>query len=211
MTDKSTKRRNAIIAAVAGAALLMGGSTYALWSQTVDITSGAITTGDLALEADAMQVFDASSDSTSTSKTIELFETETFSITGDSITLGSWKMVPGDTVAMIFPYKVTLDGDNLFGKLTVDCASIMALFGQDGPDETVTLEYATYDGTSHGKALSARNPVTAGSLTVGEFSSATSLAAFVLYVTLDADELVNTDTILASAQEVSATLEQIRR
>lgn len=44
------KKTTGIIAGAAGAALLMGGSTFALWSDSVDVPDSTITSGNLAVE-----------------------------------------------------------------------------------------------------------------------------------------------------------------
>lgn len=61
--SRSRKRRNGLIAAAAGIALLIGGSTYALWSASDSIQGGTITAGDLNLVAGESQgTFDVSAD-----------------------------------------------------------------------------------------------------------------------------------------------------
>jgi len=61
-TQASTKRRNAVLAGAAGVALLLGGSTYALWSDTAEITGGTIHAGDLALGSVELTQWDVSAD-----------------------------------------------------------------------------------------------------------------------------------------------------
>ena len=127
MTNKSTKRRNAVIAAVAGAALLLGGSTYALWSATANMDGGTIQSGNLAITAGKSNAWDVSQDRTDQdSAWVQTVGTadvpsqfiDFMSKTAHAIdSLQDWTMVPGDTVALAFPYKITLDGDNLVAQL----------------------------------------------------------------------------------------------
>jgi len=130
MTNKSTRRRNAVISAVAGAALLVGGSTYALWSANDTIKGGTITGGDLAIAVGDMQAWDVSEDRTDNNTggvTAADGTTVLQGLKGHAIKdleperegAPYWKMVPGDTVAMTFPYVVTLEGDNLVAGLEI--------------------------------------------------------------------------------------------
>ena len=130
MTNKSTKRRNAVISAIAGAALLVGGSTYALWSANDTIRGGTITGGNLAIAVGDMQAWDVSEDRIdidTNGVTAADGETVLQGLRGHAIknlqpqNVGDpyWKMVPGDTVAMAFPYTITLEGDNLVAGLEI--------------------------------------------------------------------------------------------
>ena len=160
MTNKSTKRRNAVIAAVAGAALLVGGSTYALWQASVPLQGGSITSGNLALEAGDSTQWDVSVDRLDQKAKITTAETAPQGVTPIStITLDelghaiedleNWTMVPGDTVALTFPYRITLEGDNLVAQLGIDIdptsqlwANLDAKF-KDPNDEQNFLSYIT--------------------------------------------------------------------
>jgi len=62
MNQASAKRRNALLAGAAGVALLIGGSTYALWSQQTSLNGGTITAGNLALTAATLGNYDVSAD-----------------------------------------------------------------------------------------------------------------------------------------------------
>jgi len=141
MSKKSTKRRNAVIAGVAAAALFMGGSTYALWSSEVTITGGQIRSGNLRIEGAPLSAWDVSGDRTDQTdliKTLALLDDDNKTViapvtlaategdeeTGTTMPYGhpiqsleTWRMVPGDTVAIAFPYKITLVGDNLVARL----------------------------------------------------------------------------------------------
>ena len=60
--DTSARRRNGIVALAAGAALLIGGGTYSLWSATDTIPGGTITAGNLALTKGTLGSYDVSAD-----------------------------------------------------------------------------------------------------------------------------------------------------
>ena len=131
MTNKSTKRRNAVIAAIAGAALLLGGSTYALWSATANMNGGTIQSGNLAIVAGDSNAWDVSQDRSDSQGNSYVKTAETGPVAQQTIKfntvkpghaiedLEKWTMVPGDTVALTFPYEITLDGDNLVAKLSL--------------------------------------------------------------------------------------------
>jgi len=159
MTNKSTKRRNAVVAAIAGAALLLGGSTYALWSAQDSAQGGVIQSGNLAITAGKITSWDVSADRTDTDSLEIAASTEEgvsfpeiqFDATapkGHGINLATWRMVPKDVVAIAFPYNITLVGDNLVAKLTMS-------EGDASYSENATVTYQVFqvleDGTT--KAL----------------------------------------------------------
>jgi len=146
MNNKSTKaqRRKAIIAGVAAAALFMGGSTYALWSSNATVKGGQIISGNLDIKGAPLSAWDVSGDRTDQKefiKTLPLIDDDenvviapvtlagaAYDGTGAPVpvtvpkghlikTLDTWRMVPGDTVAIAFPFKITLVGDNLVAGL----------------------------------------------------------------------------------------------
>ena len=146
------KRATAVLAVAAGAALLIGGSTYALWSQTANMNGGMITSGDLQLLAGDVSSFDVSADRVDSSTTEEKDRSvldaalnpltfnqgeasavENLNCGEDEVTLtghvigepGEWLIVPGDTTAVLFPYAVTLKGDNLVAELTIDTTGLV--------------------------------------------------------------------------------------
>jgi len=158
MTNKSMKRRNAVIAAVAGAALLVGGSTYALWQQSANMVGGTIQAGDLSIKAGTSTFWDVSEDRGD--QTLDAITTPANEngVDGTTVTLDGlkahaipdledWTMVPGDTVALAFPYKITLDGDNMVAQLglSVNDAMRQALSQtfeyQVSPDTSIDVPY----------------------------------------------------------------------
>ena len=136
----STKRRNALLAAGAAAVLLLGGSTYALWSATSSVDGGEITAGDLDLKADEAGYWDVSDDRADV-EAIEVTTPDVVSGSGVAITLdgvegheidpGTWRIVPGDTVLITIPYTMVLEGDNLVAKLTLNAEDLIEDSGFD--------------------------------------------------------------------------------
>ncbi|MGR4010380.1 alternate-type signal peptide domain-containing protein [Leucobacter sp. 1207-22] len=88
-----------IVAAVAGGALLLGGSTFALWSDSVKEAGGQITAGNLDVNLVGTTWQDVSG------------------TTPKNIDLATFKIVPGDTIKGSFAVDLALKGDNLNAEL----------------------------------------------------------------------------------------------
>lgn len=120
MTEEK-KRRKGLVWVAGGAALLLGGSTFALWSASDTFAGGTITAGDLNLVQSADTTFwDASSDRADATATITGTDGSQLAHALDPADAATWRMVPGDKVAAAFSADVTLEGDNLVGLLSVD-------------------------------------------------------------------------------------------
>jgi alternate signal-mediated exported protein len=100
-------RTKGVIAGIAGLALLTGGTTFALWSDSATVTGGTITNGNLDVAAiGTLNWVDTSADRADA---------------GHAITnLGTWRMVPGDVITGTQGLGVALEGDNLVANLVVD-------------------------------------------------------------------------------------------
>lgn len=100
---------------VAGAALVLGGATSALWSASVS-SPGVLASGDLSLETcGGPDWFDVSGDRKDATGTVPGTDG---SQRGHRITPTTWKIVSGDKVAVSHCASVTLAGDNLVGRLS---------------------------------------------------------------------------------------------
>ncbi|WP_217133845.1 alternate-type signal peptide domain-containing protein [Leucobacter chinensis] len=95
------KTTTGFIAGAAGAALLLGGSTFALWSDSVQAPGGEIQSGNLEVAVTGSQWNDISAGGD----------------TGREITLADFKVVPGDTIEGSFDVDLALQGDNLAAEL----------------------------------------------------------------------------------------------
>ena len=153
-TQTSAKRRNAILAAIAGATLLIGGSTYALWSVTDNFGTASIAAGNFNLVAGTSNAWDVSTD---------LVATETAVVTDTAVTLdglsgvaiadlSAFQTVPGDTLALTFPFDVTVSGDNLVAALQISGTDTLGASGTfaaatDGTLENIHLSYQLFDST----------------------------------------------------------------
>ena len=120
MTEEK-KRRKGLVWVAGGAALLLGGSTFALWSASDTFAGGTITAGDLNLVQAADTTFwDVSSDRLDATATLTGTDGSQLGHALSPSDASTWRMVPGDKVAATFSADVTLEGDNLVGLLSLD-------------------------------------------------------------------------------------------
>jgi len=247
MKTKMARRRNIVVAAVAGMALLVGGSAYSLWSATGSIQGGdEITAGNMELNGGESNAWDVSGDRANNTTPVETEAAGGFlavplvddkdPILGTLVDLATWKIVPGDTIALTFPFQITLQGDNLAAELTMPGAQNLIDKGEDttfaGKGSNLTLEYQVFG--ADGKAMGAK--VTAGNqnLTVAYFETnanvigatyegnmpvktvdpvtGEAVVTLVLYITFDktVTDRIDAGSILKLSQSVEATLAQVR-
>lgn len=98
----STRKTKATIAAVALSAVALTGSTLALWSDSASADASALTSGHLTLTPGAQTAADVSPD-----------------VTPTTITLDTFRVVPGDTIRIAKTVTIDAVGDNLEAELTV--------------------------------------------------------------------------------------------
>ncbi|MCL2779900.1 MAG: alternate-type signal peptide domain-containing protein [Actinomycetia bacterium] len=117
VTEEKKRRRGLIWIAGATAALMLGGGTFALWSANDSFNGGSITAGDLNItKVENTTYWDVSTDRKDADQTVP----GTNGKTGHAIdSIATWRIVPGDKVAAVFSTSVTLEGDNMVGKLSV--------------------------------------------------------------------------------------------
>ncbi len=118
VVTEEKKRRKGLVWVAGGTALLLGGSTFALWSANADFGGGTVTAGDLNLVAIEDTTFwDVSDDRADATAVVTGTDG---SQPGHPIEdPGTWRIVPGDKVAAAFSAEATLEGDNLVGQLTL--------------------------------------------------------------------------------------------
>jgi len=121
-----------LIAGVAGIALLTGGSTFAVWSSSTTVAAAEITNGDLQVSSGTTPATWADVSSDRTRRVISA--------------IGDFSMVPGDTVEYVQPLEVSLKGDNLTARVTLDAAAIVS------PNLSVTYRVEGLD-RSAGQAI----------------------------------------------------------
>jgi len=206
MRSNNQNRRNGVIAAALGAALVMGGGTYALWTSSADLSGGNITSGQMTIEAGATAAFDISADRLD--KTAVPVAAEGVTVpgtTGAPIDLETWRMVPGDTVALLFGYDILLDGANLTAHLALDGIDVANGFNN------LDLTCALYDGD--GEVLLPTGPLPTGDTPLKVLGSGDSgTIVLVIYASFDSATTGqdDTDVALDLASAVTMTLTQAR-
>lgn len=104
-TPSSKKTTQVVVASALGLALLVGGSTYALWSATDTATTAAtITNGDLKVTASAPENW------------VDVTVPATPVTISD---LANFRMVPGDTIQLTQSLNAVVYGDNITAQLKV--------------------------------------------------------------------------------------------
>jgi len=199
------KKTTGVVAGAAGAALLLGGATFALWSDSAPVDGGTITAGNLDVEAVAPQWKDVSADRTDA---------------GHVIDLDTFRIVPGDTIQGTFGFKAALEGDNMVAELSLDEVSAQgALLAE-------LAEHATFTVLSGGTVVDSGDLSDAEGLLFASADNGNNVAALptlpadlgtdanvslVIEVTFDEDvadqDLVRANAVLA---DFSVTLSQVR-
>ncbi|MDR2253217.1 MAG: hypothetical protein LBD97_05040 [Bifidobacteriaceae bacterium] len=130
-TSRFSKRTKGVIAGAAGVALLLGGSTFALWSTTTSFgESGTIGMGEITVKTvGELELYDVSSDRTNT-------DAETQKMTGrDGHKIDTEDaLVPGDHLAVVQDFQLELKGDNLLAEISLAVGNVM--------NETITTSGA---------------------------------------------------------------------
>ncbi len=212
-----------LVAAVATAALL-GGSTFALWSASGDLTGGTVVAGDLDLSLKSSAFFDVSADR---ADVVQNPITSGVKITGHTVDLAKWRIVPGDKVAMVHTVDVTLEGDNMVAAL-----SVTEKPGADLNIDGMSYSYEVYRssgtklvsetalGTAQSLYLAA--PEAAGAVGPGvdaeavtpvyALSGAKETLVVVVYGTFDAAQVDTLDSAKAydALSDLTVTLTQVR-
>ncbi|PFG40442.1 alternate signal-mediated exported protein [Georgenia soli] len=122
------------LAGVAGVAILAGGTTFALWSDSDKVDGGEITSGNLDVAALGGDWYDTSADRADRDTTVPFSGVSAHKITS----IGSYRVVPEDTLQMVQGLDIGLEGDNLQASLKVVVPA--ALDANDG----VELSYEVF-------------------------------------------------------------------
>lgn len=130
------KKTKGLLAGAAGAAILIGGSTFALWSDSETVDGGQITAGNLDVELlDAAAWKDVSGDREDSPH---------------AINLADFRIIPGDTIAGTFAFDAALEGENMVADLTVAGSSAAADDFLEALDVSVSIDgedAVDWDGT----------------------------------------------------------------
>ena len=136
--EKKKPRALLWAAGAAVATLMLGGSTFALWSANAGFGGGTITAGDLNLvQTLDTAYYDVSDDREDATTTVPGTDG---SQPGHIIeAIADWRIVPGDKVAAAFSADITLEGDNLVAKL-----SLTGLSAMEDENDSMTWTYEVY-------------------------------------------------------------------
>lgn len=128
------KKTTGFVAGIAGAALLMGGTTFALWSDSADVDGAQIAAGNLDVDvANQWAWQDISADRSDNSHDIDL---------------STFKMVPGDVIEGTIGLDVALEGDNMVAALAAE------LGGASGDLTNLDIDVAVTDASGDPVVLS---------------------------------------------------------
>ncbi|MCL2470215.1 MAG: hypothetical protein FWF25_00520 [Propionibacteriaceae bacterium] len=247
MRDTTHKKRNALIAAGTGVALLLGGSTYALWSQIADLGGTQIRSGDLGLATQAKEIWDISADLSNRPDTLPF---QVYNQAGDPLSDGKlilkeadldqpakvpgWTTVPGDELAVVIPFTIAMQGENLLARLDVNTSDTSninpALVGSLAMYMNVT--YGLYDAENNlvttitppagSKSFSVYYATTANPIITEETKNATVIQTrsdsmlndFTLCVLMMFDEktsfTIGTQTMVQLSNAINLGLTQVR-
>ncbi|MDR2373574.1 MAG: SipW-dependent-type signal peptide-containing protein, partial [Bifidobacteriaceae bacterium] len=104
-----------LVAGAAGVALLLGGSTFAYWSDSTQETVGTITNGVLSVSkgTGAVKAFDLRDDKQNSETDYESAVGSGTSLYYKVVNLSNFKAVPGDTIEIDIPFTLVAVGDNM--------------------------------------------------------------------------------------------------
>lgn len=141
-TEHRQRRRGLMWVAAGAAALLAGGTTFALWSASDTFSGGTITAGDLNIvELEDTSFWDVSNDRKDATETVGATDGSQLGHKVDDV--NTWRIAPGDKLAASFEATATLDGDNLVARVGID--------GLDQMQENITginYSYEVYYGNT---------------------------------------------------------------
>ncbi len=154
VVEEKKRRKGALLWVAGGTALLLGGSTFALWSAGAVFPGGDVTAGDLRLEKSSETEFwDVSSDRRDA--TLTLPGTDSSQPGHPVADIDTWRIVPGDKVAASMTTTVTLEGDNMVARLS--------LHGTDDPARDNPDMHYSYEIYADGQRVTDEAPLLWGS------------------------------------------------
>lgn len=138
--SRRSRRRIGVLAALAGAVLLVGGTTYALWTDDSLQAGGVITNGNLDIASQgAVTYWDVSPGDPDRTSTTPITGIDAHAVTD----VGAYRIVPGDVLEANYGFAAALSGDNVVAGLTV-------LFPDARPIPGVTFSAQAYYFTGSG-------------------------------------------------------------
>ena len=145
------KKTTGVVAGIAGAALLMGGTTFALWSDSDTVDGAEISSGnlDVAVIGDPGSQWsweDISADRTDNSHEIDLAD---------------FRIIPGDTIQGTVALDVALEGENMVAALGAE------LGAADGDLTNLDIDIAVTDSAGEPVTLNSEGDMVLASMDNG--------------------------------------------
>ena len=145
------KKTTGVVAGIAGAALLMGGTTFALWSDSDTVDGAQISSGnlDVAVIGDPGSQWsweDISADRTDNSHEIDLAD---------------FRIIPGDTIQGTVALDVALEGENMVAALGAE------LGAADGDLTNLDIDIAVTDSAGEPVTLNSEGDMVLASMDNG--------------------------------------------
>ncbi|MDR3360683.1 MAG: alternate-type signal peptide domain-containing protein [Bifidobacteriaceae bacterium] len=147
-TSRFSARTKGVIAGAAGVALLLGGSTFALWTTSDMLDAGTVNTGTMSVTANTagLKLYDVSLDRSNDDSTTTNVTLAATGLPGHEVT--AVELVPGDTLAVVYPFTIDMSGDNLVGKLSAQATKLTTLIdGAEGAATAGEIRYQVHLGT----------------------------------------------------------------
>ncbi|MDR2373573.1 MAG: hypothetical protein LBD77_05640 [Bifidobacteriaceae bacterium] len=220
--QRRSRRFNAMVAGAAGVALLLGGSTFAFWSDSTSLAVGTVTNGELGVapgNANGVLIPVLSYDlrgKNDGNPVVQVPVNESYAASAQFVPVAAgvghhipdltdWRGVPGDQIEVDVPFMLTAAGDNIKYDLEVKAGTDIDLKADAGWDVTVALYKidlvtTAYSGKITGTLVIAPVPVT--QLTSNSFSTVLSgvtekskgeLYALVVKATMDPNAVTGTE------------------
>jgi alternate signal-mediated exported protein len=206
--QNKVRRRKAVVAAACGFALLLGGSTFALWSDSFDLEARKISTGTFDLTNMSAEYFTAYDITphrgNKPTNVIEGLPTGASAYYGHEIPSGTgdeklttFGMVPGDKILLRYKMQVTLKGDNLVADLKSDIEEVFGNSGEPTGAELAGMNvgYEVFAGASEVGATKLNSPDADGA--IGTFAAANVVDQVDVKDQNKIDYVVPSDTNLA--------------
>lgn len=125
------KTTKGFLAGAAGLGLLLGGSTFALWSDSANLDAQRIRSGNLEVKVNEANWRDISPDRTDKGRR------------GHHINLERFRIIPGDKIQARYPVNVALEGENMVAQLKLTEAG--KKHASDELTKGLDIEYAIQD------------------------------------------------------------------
>lgn len=152
--ERRNRRRTGLLAGLAGGVLLVGGSTFALWSDSDTQTGGTITNGNLDVaKVGSVAYYDTSTDRTDANA--EAGNPVTRANGHGVADIAAYSIVPGDKLEANYPFAVALDGDNMVAKISASLPTGTAAQGVTFTAQAYYLNNGTWTAVGTPQALNA--------------------------------------------------------